>query len=850
MMKSRFWGYGLFAALVTLFLASQIWIAQQFVRSSSNVLRDLQSASKIADEKTRQEAISLRIENERKTLFFTTFVANASAAVGVIVACSGAWLGYSQYLNMRQKERLDRAANDLNLLWQGLTSKEEVQRAGSVAGLQYFLSQDKRENHTRVVSALALVGRLENSPIVLRTLTPVVEYAMRNIDSDIVRSVSWQGLKLYKPDLSDLDLRGIDLRDCVLEDANFEKSNLSGARFDAARLNGSRFEEANLQGCNLEYADLAGCAFCGAILEGANLNNIKLQNADFDRANLKGTRLSWRELEFRLAKNWRSAQMDADVFAGLTALYGPEKSGPRILMLMWEMPNFVSGGAWTAAFHLIKNLRKRGADLVLMVPWPASMVDLSVFGNEVEIVALGIGGIEGGGSKAKGGSAYALSAYSSYSGIPGYGGSAYSVYGSGPSGQDRRAKPARLSTFSLVTEFTNKAVEAIEQKKVAFDVIHAHDWLTLQAAQRIAKLSSRPWIAHFHSIEEDRRRDRFNADIANIERSACDAAHAIVVPSAVTRKRLTSQYGEKYDAKIAVIPNCLSPEARPLAKVGEFNSSRIVFAGRLSWQKGPDIFVQIAAKVRALHPSAEFIMCGRGDEERNIVALIEQVAPQAEVARPRARDRWSDYSFENIEPIRRHPEENRIERLGPLTRAQKEDIQDRISAQGFSAVAVCFEEPYTHRIQIKKAIEGDIDEFLVEYSELLPYSVVGSKFIRLDGFVDWNDRFSMYEGASVLVVPSRSEPFGLVILEAMQCGVPVMFADACGAGEVLKEGIRFDPEDPEQAAQTLYELITDSDRWQRTADAQFQEASHYHERGSEVQLAQLWKQLGSSGATV
>jgi glycosyltransferase involved in cell wall biosynthesis len=59
--------------------------------------------------------------------------------------------------------------------------------------------------------------------------------------------------------------------------------------------------------------------------------------------------------------------------------------------------------------------------------------------------------------------------------------------------------------------------------------------------------------------------------------------------------------------------------------------------------------------------------------------------------------------------------------------------------------------------------------------------------------VGWDKRGEAFRGASAMVVPSRSEPFGMVILEAMQYRVPVIYPiypiDS-GAAEVLENGIK------------------------------------------------------------
>jgi glycosyltransferase involved in cell wall biosynthesis len=46
-----------------------------------------------------------------------------------------------------------------------------------------------------------------------------------------------------------------------------------------------------------------------------------------------------------------------------------------------------------------------------------------------------------------------------------------------------------------------------------------------------------------------------------------------------------------------------------------------------------------------------------------------------------------------------------------------------------------------------------------------------------------------YSSSSVLVLPSLEEAFGLVVLEAMACGVPVIVSSEVGASEVIADGV-------------------------------------------------------------
>ncbi|GAB2542530.1 glycosyltransferase family 4 protein [Spirosoma aerophilum] len=68
--------------------------------------------------------------------------------------------------------------------------------------------------------------------------------------------------------------------------------------------------------------------------------------------------------------------------------------------------------------------------------------------------------------------------------------------------------------------------------------------------------------------------------------------------------------------------------------------------------------------------------------------------------------------------------------------------------------------------------------------------------------------------SDVLVLPSRSEPWGLVVNEAMACGMPVIVSDRCGCVKDLvhqeKNGFVFDPDQPAQLTQYLLRFMNET----------------------------------------
>jgi len=76
--------------------------------------------------------------------------------------------------------------------------------------------------------------------------------------------------------------------------------------------------------------------------------------------------------------------------------------------------------------------------------------------------------------------------------------------------------------------------------------------------------------------------------------------------------------------------------------------------------------------------------------------------------------------------------------------------------------------------------------------------------VQFRGHVDYQDLPALYGLARVLVLPSVAEPWGLVVNEAIACGLPVLVSQGCGAAADLVEngqnGFVFDPLDGEDFA--------------------------------------------------
>ena len=90
--------------------------------------------------------------------------------------------------------------------------------------------------------------------------------------------------------------------------------------------------------------------------------------------------------------------------------------------------------------------------------------------------------------------------------------------------------------------------------------------------------------------------------------------------------------------------------------------------------------------------------------------------------------------------------------------------------------------------------------------------------LKYHGIVSSEFRDTLYQNAYLCVMPSRYESFGLVILEAMQYGLPTVGTNVGGIPEVIdngKTGVLVPPDDPDALSNAIINLCQDHDRYNR-----------------------------------
>ena len=176
-----------------------------------------------------------------------------------------------------------------------------------------------------------------------------------------------------------------------------------------------------------------------------------------------------------------------------------------------------------------------------------------------------------------------------------------------------------------VARYAMVAAQVAKDLEGQFDVIHAHDWLTYYAGIAAKRVSGKPLVVHMHATEYDRSGENVNTQVYAIERAGMHAADRVIAVSNLTRNIVINRYGVPAD-KVVTVHNAVR-FAENSGKVPErgVKDKIVTFLGRITYQKGPDYFVEAAAKVLKRVPDVRFVMAGSGDMMNHVIRRVARL---------------------------------------------------------------------------------------------------------------------------------------------------------------------------------------------------------------------------------
>jgi len=273
------------------------------------------------------------------------------------------------------------------------------------------------------------------------------------------------------------------------------------------------------------------------------------------------------------------------------------------------------------------------------------------------------------------------------------------------------------------------------------DLVHAHDWMSFPAAMEIQAARGAPMVAHVHSLEADRSGPTGSEWIRSVELKGMQRADRVIAVSQYTARVAVDHYGVD-PGKIRVVHNG-AVGVKPWRAEGK--KPCILFMGRMTDQKAPEVFLEAAFQVAARCPGVEFVMAGRGPLLGELQHRVEHSAFH-----------------------------DRIEFTGFLERAAIHDLLSR---------------------------------------------------------------------SSLCCMPSRSEPFGLVALEAAQFGVPTILSCQAGVGEVLRSNPIVSVGDVDGFARHMIDLLRDDTKRLALGERLIEEAASATWESASIEVGEIYQSL-------
>ncbi len=306
----------------------------------------------------------------------------------------------------------------------------------------------------------------------------------------------------------------------------------------------------------------------------------------------------------------------------------------KVLMFGWEFPPHIAGGLGTACYGLTRGLAKQGTEVIFVVPKAYGDEDKRfvhvVNASDIEIPA---GEVIDAEMRDKLTFIHIDSNLIPYVSPEEFDEQAQEIHSQETRYTVRDAWKERYAfsgkygpnLMEEVARFAMVAGQIARDMAGQFDVIHAHDWLTYYAGIAAKRISGKPLVVHMHATEFDRSGEHINQEVYNIERAGMEAADRVIAVSNLTRNIVIEKYGIPAE-KVVTVHNAVRFETKEADEAERGVSDKIVtFLGRITYQKGPDYFVEAAAKVLKRMNNVRFVMAGSGDMLKHIVRRVAKL---------------------------------------------------------------------------------------------------------------------------------------------------------------------------------------------------------------------------------
>lgn len=305
----------------------------------------------------------------------------------------------------------------------------------------------------------------------------------------------------------------------------------------------------------------------------------------------------------------------------------------KVLMFGWEFPPHITGGLGTACFGLTKGLLKHDVEVLFVVP--------KAYGDESEeaVRLINASDVKVMMNESVFQQYWSNITYMEIGSnlIPYVGPEEFETMVTESQKLDKVESSSRVfaEKFQFSGKYGHDLMEEVSRYALVgssiaanndFDIIHAHDWLTYSAGIAAKQVSGKPLVVHMHATEFDRSGENYNTNVYDIERKGMEAADRVITVSNLTRNIVIEKYGID-PAKVVTVHNAVEP----IEKVELLDSQKhvkekvVTFLGRITFQKGPEYFIEAARKVLERDPNVRFVMAGSGDLMEKMIRRVAKL---------------------------------------------------------------------------------------------------------------------------------------------------------------------------------------------------------------------------------
>ena len=278
----------------------------------------------------------------------------------------------------------------------------------------------------------------------------------------------------------------------------------------------------------------------------------------------------------------------------------------RVLMFGWEFPPHIAGGLGTACYGMTRGLARNDVNVTFVMPRATGDEDQ----NYVRVVnASDVETLFGGAS----GDTEELWKKMSFIHID--------------SNMVPYVSPEEYKSYhDEYVRTGRKTRETTDLWKQRYTFSGKYGANLMEEVARYAKrVSGKPLVVHMHATEFDRSGENINSQTYAIERAGMEAADRVIAVSNLTRNIIVSRYGIPAEKVVTVHNAVRFAEAECAAPERGVGDKIVTFLGRITYQKGPDYFVEAAAKVLKRVPNVRFVMAGSGDMMNHVIRRVARL---------------------------------------------------------------------------------------------------------------------------------------------------------------------------------------------------------------------------------